>query len=107
MNAEAHDSLVIVFRTTLKPGFDDVLTEMGMRMYLLAKDMPGFLSYKDFSAADGENLSLIEFDSEEHLAAWRHHPEHLAAEQAGKEKYFASYHIQVCKVIRRYGTDSV
>ena len=106
MNANLKETLVIVFRTTLRPEADEGLSELGMQMYLLAKDIPGFISYKDFASADGENLALVEFDSQENLSAWRHHPEHLAAQKVGKEKYFASYHIQVCKVIRSYGSEA-
>ena len=96
------EKLVITFRTRLNPGFDNELAELGMRMYQLAIAMPGFLSYKDFASADGESLSVIEFDTAEHLAAWRNHPEHLAAQELGRSKYFAWYQIQVCRVDREY-----
>ena len=43
-------------------------------MYELAASMPGFLLYQDFAASDGEFLTLVEFDTAEHLAVWRMHP---------------------------------
>lgn len=97
------DKIVVTFRTRLKPGFDTELAELGGRMYALASSMPGFLSYKDFAAADGESLTLVEFESLEHLAAWKNHPQHLEAQKLGRERYFASYHIQVCTLVREYG----
>jgi hypothetical protein len=36
-----------------------VLEKLGARMYELATRMPGFISYKDFVAADGESVSLV------------------------------------------------
>ena len=47
--------VVIVFRARLRDGVDLVALEaLGRRMYELASAMPGFISYKDFSAQDGE-----------------------------------------------------
>lgn len=98
--------VVIVFRTRLKEGIDEqALTAMGERMYELASAMPGFISYKDFSAADGENVSIVEFDSMEALAAWRDHPEHLAAQAQGRQDFFADYQVQVCTPLRSYRFD--
>ena len=71
-------------------------------MYQLAMAMPGFISYKDFAAADGEGVSIVEFESLEMLAAWRNHPEHLEAQRLGREQFFAEYQIQVCTPVRSY-----
>ncbi|HTM45915.1 MAG TPA: antibiotic biosynthesis monooxygenase [Polyangiaceae bacterium] len=78
------------------------LAELGERMYALASKMPGFISYKDFAAADGENLSLIEFESPEALLAWREHPEHKAAQKRARMEFFQEYRIQVLAPVRDY-----
>lgn len=95
--------VVIVFRSKLREGVDpSPLGPIGIRMYELASAMPGFISYKDFAAADGENVSLVEFESLETLQAWRLHPEHVEAQQLGRDHYFAEYQIQVCTPVRSY-----
>jgi heme-degrading monooxygenase HmoA len=95
--------VVIVFRSRLRPGVDPApLEPRGARMYELAAAMPGFISYKDFAAADGEAVSIVEFESLETLAAWRNHPEHLEAQRLGREQFFAEYRIQVCSPVRSY-----
>ena len=71
-------------------------------MYAIASTMPGFLSYKDFTAEDGECVSVVEFASPETLEAWRAHPEHLAAQARGREAFFSEYRIQVCSPLRDY-----
>jgi heme-degrading monooxygenase HmoA len=43
---------------------------------------------------------IAEFDSLESVDAWKAHPEHLVAQQRGREEFFADYHIQVCNVLR-------
>jgi heme-degrading monooxygenase HmoA len=96
--------IVIVFRARLRPGVDlTALEALGARMYELASSMTGFISYKDFSAADGESVSIVEFESLEALAAWRDHPEHKEAQRLGRESYFSEYRIQVCSLVRSYG----
>jgi len=95
--------VVIVFRARVKPGADlEALGQLGQRMYEIASAMPGYVSYKDFAADDGENVSVIEFESLEALAAWREHPEHKKAQQRGRDEFFSAYHIQVCTPVRDY-----
>jgi heme-degrading monooxygenase HmoA len=94
--------VVVVFRSRIRAGNDAELMADGARMYELASAMPGFVSYKDFAAEDGENVTIVEFDTLEHLAAWRDHPEHKKVQQRGRERYFSEYHIQVCSTVRDY-----
>lgn len=95
--------VVIVFRSKLRPGVDpSPLEPVGARMYELASSMPGFISYKDFAAADGEGVSIVEFESLEALEAWRRHPEHVEAQRLGRDRFFAEYQIQVCTPVRSY-----
>ena len=97
---------VIVFRSRLRPGIE---AEYGARaevIYGLAAQMPGLVSATDFTAEDGERVAIIEFDSAEHLAAWRDHPEHLKAQAEGRAKFYASYSIQICRVERGAAFDA-
>lgn len=88
--------VVIVFRSRLREGVEAEIAKVGMRMYELASEMPGFRSYKDFVAEDGENVSIVEFESMEAVDAWREHPEHREAQRRGREEFFSEYRIQVC-----------
>lgn len=95
--------VVIVFRSRLRDGVDpSPLGPIGARMYELASQMPGFISYKDFAAGDGEGVSIVEFESLDALLTWRNHPEHLEAQRIGREQYFAEYQIHVCTPVRSY-----
>lgn len=98
--------VVIVFRSRMRQDLPEAplgeLGAMAQRMYELASAMPGFVSYKDFVAEDGENVSIVEFESPEALAAWRNHPEHVLAQARGRAEFFAEYHIQVCAPVRDY-----
>jgi len=95
--------LVVVFRSRIRSDADlSGIKEAGEP---LASAMPGFVSYKEFRAEDGEILSLVEFRSEPELAAWRNHPEHLEIQRIGRERVFERYDIAVCEPIRRYSFD--
>lgn len=94
--------VVVVFRSRLKAGTEQEIEAVGARMYELATSMPGFRSYRDYAAADGEAVAIVEFESHETLAAWRDHPEHRQAQQAGRDRWFSEYRITVCDAVRDY-----
>jgi len=102
----AETNVIVVFRSRLRDDADlNALALAGERMVELASKMPGFLSYKDFAADDGESTSIVEFSDMDSLLAWRNHPEHLAVQQRGREEFFAAYEIQVCQPLRSYCFD--
>ncbi|MDN3921720.1 antibiotic biosynthesis monooxygenase family protein [Roseateles violae] len=103
MSDASASKLVVIFRSRLRQDADlAALEPLGMRMYELASAMPGFLSYKDFAAADGENLSLVEFADADSLRAWRLHPEHVAVQERARLEFMAEYQIDVCRPERSY-----
>ena len=73
------------------------------KLLAIVQKLPGFASVKEYAAGDGEQLVLIEFETEQALAAWREHPEHLIAQERGRSKYYSEYKIQVCNTVREYG----
>ena len=95
--------IIVVFRARLRPGVDMAeLGRLGERMAELARSAPGLVSYKDYAADDGENVTVVEFASEPELVAWRQHPEHVQAQERARREFFSDYRIQVCRVERSY-----
>jgi heme-degrading monooxygenase HmoA len=92
--------MVIVFRNRLRTGVDEEYGVHASRVFELAERMPGFVSSKDFAADDGERCTVIEFASPEELRAWRTQPEHQAAQEEGRRRYFEQYSLQVCELAR-------
>jgi heme-degrading monooxygenase HmoA len=95
--------VITLFRSRLQPEHQEEYGRVAAEMRALAERMPGFVSFKSFSAPDGERLSIVEFASMEAHEAWRNHPDHRRAQQLGRERFYAEYHIQVCTVERQYG----
>ena len=92
--------IVTVFRSRLLPDVKDEYVALANRMNELAATMPGYISHKGFFADDGERVTVVEFESEEGMRAWRMHPEHRDAQRKAREIYYSEYHIQVCNVAR-------
>jgi heme-degrading monooxygenase HmoA len=92
--------IVTVFRSRLRPGVrDDYVAWVG-RMEKLAATMPGYISHKGFFADDGERVTIVEFEDEAGMRAWREHPLHVKAQERGREKFYTEYHYQVCTIVR-------
>ena len=96
--------VVTIFRSRLNPQHEATYYPMAARMRKLAEAMPGFVSFKTFKADAGERVSVIEFESEGALSAWRRHPEHRKAQELGRRAFYTEYQIQVCSIIRQYGS---
>jgi heme-degrading monooxygenase HmoA len=92
--------IVTVFRSRIKPQAQEEYLAWAARMSELAHSMPGYVSHKGFTAADGERVTIVEFETEEDLRAWADHPEHVAAKKKGRGSFYSDYRIQVCRVQR-------
>ena len=65
--------VVVLFQTKLKadaPAGEYEAT--AQRMVALASGMPGFVSFRYFTSPEGTELAVVQFESEETLAVWRH-----------------------------------
>ena len=92
--------VVTVFRSRVKPEAEEEYARWAARMGELARRMPGYISHKGFVAADGERVTLVEFESEQAQRAWSMHPEHVEAKKKGRTHFYVEYRIQVCNVQR-------
>jgi heme-degrading monooxygenase HmoA len=100
--------VIVVFRSRLRSDADLAALEVvGTRMYELGSAMPGFVDYKEFAAEDGETLTLVEFETEEQLLAWRNHPEHVEVQARGRAEFFSEYAITVAESRRAYHFNQV
>lgn len=76
--------------------------EAADRMESLAREQPGFLGIDSVRGADGFGITVSYWESLAAIAAWRENIEHLAAQQNGRDKWYASYRLSVVKVDRQF-----
>ncbi|GJJ05131.1 hypothetical protein RugamoR64_56690 [Duganella rhizosphaerae] len=74
--------------------------EWASRMSMLAKEIPGHVSHKGFTAQDGERVTIVEFETEEGMRTWAAHPEHVAAKKQGRGSFFSEYNVKICHLQR-------
>lgn len=76
---------------------------MAERMERLASSMPGFLGIESARGPDGFGITVSYWASEEAIREWRRHAEHLEAQRLGRERWYESFELRVCRVERGYG----
>jgi heme-degrading monooxygenase HmoA len=96
----AAGQVVTVFRSRLRPDAIDEYEPRAAEIFALAHTMPGLVDVKTFAADDGERVTLVTFADAGSQRAWREHPEHRLAQQAGRDRFYVEYSIQVCECTR-------
>jgi heme-degrading monooxygenase HmoA len=92
--------IITVFRSRLREGKREEYIALVERMAALAKTMPGYISHKGFFAEDGERVTVVEFEHEEGMRAWRMNAEHREAMKKARDIYYEEYSLQVCELVR-------
>jgi heme-degrading monooxygenase HmoA len=95
--------VIVLIHTQLRADANLVAYEqLDARMTALVQTMVGFVSVTGYASDDGDQVAMIRFTSLEALRAWREDPEHVVAQQRGRDEFYASYRIEVCEVVRAY-----
>ena len=95
-----------IFRHRKKAAIDiEAYLADAARMEDLARAQPGFVAYRRYVSADGEALSISEWEDEAHARAWAQHAEHLAVQSRARSEYYESYVVYSCSnpEIRSFG----
>lgn len=92
--------IVTIFRSRVRPEAELEYGRWAARMSELAAGMPGYLSHKGYTAADGERVTVIEFADEEALRAWARQEEHVQAKKKGRADFYLEYRVQICEQLR-------
>lgn len=94
--------IVAILRTRVRPEVADEYKAECARIREIAHKQPGFISQNSYYNDDGEKIGIQEWESPEHLQAWRVHPDHLEAQRRGKEEFYQDYTVYVCNEPRKY-----
>jgi heme-degrading monooxygenase HmoA len=95
---------VVLFRIHLREDIDAAAYEATFgRMLEAVSTISGFRGIEGFSGEDGSELAVAWFDSDEAIAEWKRHPDHLAAQEQGRREFFSSYEITIADTDRQYG----
>jgi heme-degrading monooxygenase HmoA len=92
--------VIVLFRSRLTSAAGQDYGAMAQEMVETARTMPGFLDVKSYQAEDGERLTVVKWQDEETLAAWREHARHRIAQRLGREKWYENFHLEVAHLVR-------
>jgi len=92
----------VVFSSQRHGDDDAAYQRTAARMVELAARQPGFLGIETVRGDDGFGITVSYWASEDAIAAWKAHAEHMAAQDAGRRHWYAHYELRVAKVERAY-----
>jgi len=93
----------VIFTSLLSENTTGYSTMAGT-METLAKKQSGFLGID--SAREEIGITISYWDSLEAIKNWKANIDHLFAQKLGKEKWYKSYKVRICKVEREYEFNS-
>ena len=88
---------LVVFRNRKRTHVDSAAYSAdAIRMEQLARAQPGFLSFKSYTADDGEVIALSEWASAEAARAWGSQADHTRTQARGREEFYQDYTLYTC-----------
>ena len=75
-------------------------------MEALAVQQPGYLSFKSYTADDGETVAISEWEDEGSARGWGRLAEHRLVQQRGRAEYYAEYTLFACAEPRVHRFDA-
>jgi heme-degrading monooxygenase HmoA len=90
-----------VIFSTLRTNVDEGYFEIAEKMEELAKLQEGYLGLE--SARNEIGITVSYWDSLDAILKWRNNAEHSLAREKGKELWYKTYKLRICKVERDYG----
>ena len=90
----------MIFRATVRE-FDAEYAATAARMRELALGEFGCLGFHAVTEGN-EEIALSYWPDEDSIRRWRAHPEHALAQQAGRERWYSGWSVQVARIEREY-----
>jgi heme-degrading monooxygenase HmoA len=90
----------VIFRAKLAHG-DDEYYQTAVRLRDLAFGKYGCLDFVS-TQERGEEIAISYWEDKQHIREWKNDPEHLKAQQKGRDLWYQSYRVEVCKVEKSY-----
>lgn len=101
--AYAGTMYLVVFRNRKRADIDmAAYLEAAKSMEALAVRQPGYLSFKSFTADDGEMVAISEWADEASARAWGRDAEHAAIQARGKVEWYAEYTLHAATIERTH-----
>ena len=94
----------VIFTAEIKQ-LDAAYSRLAERMRDLATSRYGCREFISVTEGNRE-IAISYWDSQEQIALWKQDPEHRAAQEAGRKKWYRSYRVQVVQLVREYDVNT-
>jgi heme-degrading monooxygenase HmoA len=78
---------------------------MAEQMVDLASRQPGFLAMNSVRGEDGSGITVSYWRDVPSIKAWKEIAEHQTAQSPGREKWYRSFTLRICRVEDEYSFD--
>ena len=92
----------VIFNSVLKTKADGY-EEMSEKMVNLVQQQPGFLGFE--SVRDDIGITISYWTDLQSIKKWKENAEHMLAQKKGREDWYKSYVLRICKVEKQYYFD--
>lgn len=93
----------VIFTSTRRELPDDGYGDAAAHMLELAAKQPGYLGVDSARSADGFGITVSYWADEEAIGDWRRDVEHTTIRAQGRDQWYQTFSVHVCKVERAYG----
>lgn len=102
--APAHSGpcFAVIFSSQRTPYENQQYKDAAQEMLALAATQPGYLGVESARDAQGFGITVSYWDSLEAIRAWHQHPRHAEIQRLGRERWYESFSVRVCRVEREY-----
>jgi heme-degrading monooxygenase HmoA len=95
--------MVAVIFTSKRTKVVDNYSAVNDELEAMAAELPGFIKTEWSRNEDGFGISISYWKTMEDARNFKKIPEHLMAQQNGRDKWYEWYNVKVCTVEREYG----
>lgn len=95
--------VAVIFAARRSGADADGYAAVAAAMDVLAARQPGYRGMDAAAGADGGGITVSYWADEASAVAWRRHPEHRAAREAGRGRWYDAYDLHVAVIGRSYG----
>lgn len=92
--------VAVVFTSTRTDKGREAYDEAATRMIALAHEQPGFLGIESARGADGLGITVSYWQDDEAAGAFGRVMEHREVQRSGRDEWYATFALRVCRVER-------
>ena len=96
----------VIFSSARSDADDEEYDLMAARMVELAQQQPGFLEIESVRDSDGLAITVSYWRDLESIKAWKHVAEHREAQRLGREKWYRSFKLRICRIEDEYSFET-